>query len=116
MESIMPMANAMTGGRRYSRTSVLTLFMLTLTLSAAVVHAQVLTGNIIGTVTDDSGAVLPGVTVTLTSSALPAGPVSTTTNDRGQYRFTQLNPGTYALTTSLAGFSTYEERDLRVVV
>ena len=114
----MSMATTRTGRQWYSVSSVagLTLLVLTLASLSPEVHAQVLTGNIIGTVTDDSGAVLPGVTVTLNSRALPAGPLSTTTNERGQYRFMQLNPGTYTLTTTLAGFSTYEERDLRVVV
>src|ERR1700739_2667887 len=49
-----------------------------------VARAQILTGNIIGTVRDSSGAVLPGVTITVTSPALPAGPSSTVTNDKGE--------------------------------
>ena len=44
------------------------------------VGAQVLTGNIIGVVRDESRAILPGVTVTVSSPALPGGVVSTTTN------------------------------------
>jgi hypothetical protein len=50
-------------------------------------HAQILTGNIIGTVKDESGAVLPGVTVTLTSTVLPGGPLTTVTSETGEYRF-----------------------------
>jgi hypothetical protein len=74
------------------------------------------TGNIIGVVHDESGAVLPGVTATLTSPVLPGGPVTTVTNARGEYRFDRLAPGTYTLKVSITGFSTYEETDLRVAV
>src|SRR5262249_6475176 len=97
------------------RRVILCASILLLTLAGAV-QAQVLTGSVIGAVKDDSGAFLPGVTVTLTSPALPAGPAVQVTNQTGEYRFTQLSPGTYTLTMSLAGFSTYEEKDLRVVV
>lgn len=95
------------------RTMVFVVASLLCTLS---VEAQVSTGNIIGVVRDESGAVLPGVTATLTSPAMPGGPATDTTNAQGEYRFTGLAPGTYALTASLTGFSTYQEADLRVLV
>jgi hypothetical protein len=79
-------------------------------------HAQILTGRIIGAVRDESGAVLPGVTVTLTSPALPAGPQTVVTNERGEYRFTELTPGSYDLEASLQGFTKYHEAGLQVVV
>jgi hypothetical protein len=69
--------------------------------SAIVAPAQVTTGNIIGTVHDQSGAVLPGVSVTLTSPALPGGPRSVVTDERGEYRFTGLQPSMYSLTVEL---------------
>jgi len=91
-------------------------FIVAILSSAAIgAQAQVTTGNIIGTVHDQSGAVLPGVSVTLTSPALPAGPRNLVTNERGEYRFTGLQPGMYALTVELPGFSTYEETDLRIL-
>jgi hypothetical protein len=77
--------------------------------------AQIVTGTIIGTVTDESRAVLPGVTATLTSPALPGGPAATVTDEQGRYRFSGLAPGVYALTLTLTGFSTYEEGDLRLL-
>jgi hypothetical protein len=86
-----------------------------LLLGAVAAQAQVTTGNIIGAVRDESGAVLPSVTATVTSPALPGGPQSIVTNERGEYRFTGLQPGTYALNVELPGFSTYEETDLRVL-
>ena len=88
-------------------------FLTTMLLGAIAAQAQVTTGNIIGAVRDESGAVLPGVTVTVMSLGLPAQ--SSLTNERGEYRFTGLQPGMYALTVELPGFSKYEETDLRVL-
>ncbi len=85
-------------------------------LAAVSVIGQVITGNIIGTVKDESGAVLPGATVTITSPALPAGPASMAANEKGQFRFPNLAPGVYALSVSLSGFATYNEEGLRVTV
>jgi len=56
-----------------------------------------------------------GVQTTLTSPQLPGGPRNTLTNERGEYRFTGLQPGIYALRVESGGFSTYEETDLRVL-
>src|SRR5687767_12630509 len=84
-------------------------------LSTSPLNAQTVTGTIIGTVTDESKALLPGVTATLTSPALPGGPATTVTDEQGRYRFSGLLPGTYALTLTLSGFATYEEGDLRLI-
>lgn len=78
------------------------------------VEAQVLTGRIIGTIRDESGALLPGVTVTLQSPARPGGPAIAVTSGQGEYRFTELPPGIYSLSTLLTGFANYQERDLQV--
>src|SRR5687767_4647957 len=64
-------------------------------------HAQILTGNIIGTVRDDSRAVLPGATVSLTSPVLPGTGLSAVTGRTGEYRFPELPPGVYSLTAEL---------------
>src|SRR4030095_14282893 len=87
-------------------------FSIAVVLSAVAVEAQVLTGNVIGIVTDESRAVLPGVTATLTSSALQGRPREGITDEQGRYRFTSLPPGTYTLTLTLSGFATYQEEDL----
>ena len=50
--------------------------------STAGAAAQVPTGTIIGVVADASKSVLPGVTVTVVSTALPGGPVTSTTDER----------------------------------
>lgn len=88
---------------------------VTLLASGAAARAQVTTGSIAGIVRDSSGAVLQGVTATLTSPALPEGPRIVITGEQGDYRFTRLQPGTYDLRVELAGFTTYEEMDLRVL-
>lgn len=66
-----------------------------------IAFAQVQSGNITGSVKDQQGGVLPGVTLTLEGN----GPSRTFTTDAvGQYRFLNLPPGTYKLTASLQGF------------
>ena len=49
-------------------------------------EAQVLTGSLIGVVRDESRAVLPGVSATISSPALPGGPVNIVTDAEGKYR------------------------------
>src|SRR5262245_10886883 len=61
--------------------------------SSAAGQAQV-TGSIVGRVTDESGAVLPGVTVTTTSPALQVPQMVNVTNVQGDYRITPLPIGT----------------------
>jgi hypothetical protein len=78
--------------------------------------AQVITGTIFGTVRDDSGGVLPGASVTISSPALPSGPSTQVSNERGQFRFPNLSPGVYALEVALTGFGNYREEGLRVAV
>ena len=59
--------------------------------------AQSLTGALVGTITDEQGAVLPGASVRLTSPSLIGGPTTVITSGRGQLRFPVLPPGTYVL-------------------
>src|SRR5215204_2798156 len=62
-------------------------------------------GALTGTVRDESGAVLPGVTVEASSPALIEKVRTAVTDGSGQYRVTALNPGTYSLTFRLPGFN-----------
>jgi hypothetical protein len=68
-----------------------------------------------GTVTDSTGAVVPGATVTLESPDAVGGTQSATTNERGEYRFSDLPPGTYDITASLNGFQTVKRSGLRIL-
>ncbi|MFQ5790784.1 MAG: TonB-dependent receptor domain-containing protein, partial [Acidobacteriota bacterium] len=77
--------------------------------------AQITTGNIVGTVTDETGAVLPGVTVTLTGENV-AGAQTSVTNQQGRYRFPYLPPGEYDITFVLEGFATLTRERIRVSV
>lgn len=67
-----------------------------------------------GTISDGTGAVLPGVTVMLESPNLVGGVQTLTTNERGEYRFSDLPPGVYQATAALSGFRTFQRKGLRV--
>ena len=60
--------------------------------------------TISGTVTDASGAVLPGVTVEASSPALIEQTRTVVTNDAGRFSIVNLRPGSYVVTFTLAGF------------
>src|SRR5712692_5528978 len=61
-------------------------------------------GALGGTVADASGAVLPGVTVSLLNPGLIGGTQTTVTDERGAYLFTRLVPGRYNVKAELSGF------------
>src|SRR6476469_1453500 len=65
-------------------------------------HAQAI-GSIFGKVTDPSGAVLPGVTVTVTGTGLQQ-PLVAVTSESGTYQFPSVPLGTYSVTFELANF------------
>ena len=79
--------------------------IVVLLLTAGPARAQSATGNIHGVVTDQSGAALPGVTVTLNSAALLV-PQTSVSDGGGAYRFDQLPVGLFKLTYELSGFGT----------
>ncbi len=70
--------------------------------TATMAYAQ---ASIAGVVRDTSGAVLPGVTVEASSSALIEKTRTVTTDGTGQYRIVDLRPGVYSVTFSLSGFN-----------
>jgi hypothetical protein len=73
------------------------------------------TGSISGQVVDESGGVLPGVTVTATSPA-QMGTLSAVTNEEGMFRFPSVPPGEYKINFELAGFSTLVREGIRVTL
>ena len=85
-----------------------------LALTVAGLGAQVQTGSITGSISDVSGAVLPGVNVTLTGDRLIGGPQTIPTDASGNYRFDRLSPGTYGVKFELQGFKTVERQDVVV--
>ena len=86
--------------------------MLCLTFTDQIL-AQTSTADILGNVTDPTGATLPNVTVTLVNKDTnDARTVQTT--DAGAFTFTNLNPGHYKLTIAGTGFSTVNNNDIVV--
>ena len=79
---------------------------LAIALSFAVLPdavAQISRGNVYGKVADESGAVLPGATVTLSGGF---GTRTTVTDEQGNFRFLTLDHGSYKLSVAMSGFST----------
>lgn len=71
------------------------------------------TGAINGKVTDKTGAVLPGVSVTISSPSL-MGTQSNVTDAQGLYRFPALPPGVYKVVYELAGFAKLDREGVRI--
>ena len=98
--------------RRLAISAVLLGVLLSLAPPA---HAQRTTGEIIGTVTDESNAILPGVTVTLRGAGVPGTP-TVVTSETGAYRFPALPPGAYTVEYALQGFATIRRENIPVGV
>jgi hypothetical protein len=77
--------------------------------------AQVPTGKIFGTVTDEQGGPIPGVSVEATSPKL-VGMAATVTDADGDYRLFALTPGTYRITFRLQGFKTITREGIIVEI
>jgi hypothetical protein len=77
------------------------------------VSAQQTTADIIGTVTDSSGGLVPGATVTLTSTGTNISQ-TVEASASGEYTFTLLIPGTYSLKVEAKGFKTFSTPSLTV--
>ncbi len=73
------------------------------------------TGEIYGKVTDASGALLPGVTITLTSPGL-LQPMTAVSTGTGSYRFPSLGIGTYTVKFELPGFTTVVRTGFRLQI
>jgi len=73
--------------------------------------SQTTTGRLMGKIVDESGAVLPDVNITISSPALIGGAQVKTTDNRGEFLFLALGPGTYSVKAESSGFVT-QERNL----
>lgn len=85
-----------------------------LVAGAPAASAQQAASGISGVVRDESGAVLPGVTVEAASDALIEKMRSVVTDAQGQYRIIDLRSGIYVVTFSLPGFSTVKREGIEL--
>ena len=91
------------------------LFLVGLGLTGLVLSAQVPTGKLFGTVTDEQGTSLPGVAVEASSPKL-VGKSTAVSDENGAYRLFALTPGIYKITFILQGFKTVTREGIIVEV
>jgi len=94
------------------------LFLMAVLLACFCLHVptasgQAVYGSIIGTVTDPSGAAVPGAKVTVTSVGKGTTD-TTTTNESGNYSVTHLIPDVYNVKVEAPGFKAFEEKNITV--
>ncbi|HYK36902.1 carboxypeptidase regulatory-like domain-containing protein [Alloacidobacterium sp.] len=76
-------------------------------------HAQAVYGSIYGTVTDNTGAVIPNATVTVTDEA-KGTVVTVQSNESGAYTVDHLVPDSYDVKVSVSGFQNFEAKGIKV--
>jgi len=91
------------------------MLLLFLLLNAAALRSQVLYGTLDGNVVDSTGAAVSGATVTAVNASTGLTR-ETSTNSSGSYSLPNLEPGTYDLRVTLAGFQTFHTKGVRVAV
>ncbi len=85
---------------------VLAVLCMAMLLCAPAFAQTQFTGAITGRAMDSSGAIIPGVEVTISSPAMIGGTRTEVTDEQGVYRFPLLAPGTYRVSFALPGFKT----------
>ncbi len=103
------------GRFRFTKTFLLLFWAVALLVMGPRVGGQTNYGSIVGTVTDSSGAVVPGVQVTLKNNGTNATENSTSESG-GTYRFVNLNPGSYSVTVTQAGFDSLTKENIDVQI
>jgi hypothetical protein len=88
-------------------TGILSVLVIAAVMAPSLMAQSLVTGDITGTVTDPSGAVVSGATVSAKSNA-NGSTRTATTGSNGTYRFSLLNPGSYTVSVSASGFSKSE--------
>ena len=86
----------------------LSVIMCALLLPTVASAQQATASGIAGVVRDTSGGVLPGVTVEAASPALIEKVRTVVSDSEGRYNIVDLRPGTYVVTFTLTGFSTFK--------
>jgi hypothetical protein len=90
--------------RAFLRSLQATVFLVVLFAFSGRLYAQAgATGTVLGTVTDSTGAIVPNAAVTVTNTATGAA-VHITTSSSGDYQASSLNPGSYSVSSQMAGF------------
>src|SRR5215510_2618933 len=87
--------------------------LLTVGLTPGLARAQVLYGSLVGNVTDQNGAVVPGATVTITNKGTNQVREATSGSD-GEYTITNVLPGVYDVKVTKQGFNTFTQTDLTI--
>ena len=95
--------------------TIAALVLLALCGPASPVSGQVLYGSLVGNVTDETGAAIPGATVTITHRETGSSR-DTTTDATGAYRFLTVQSGTYTVLVRLEGFRTFTRSDVPVTL
>jgi hypothetical protein len=95
--------------------SCLAFLFLVMGYSVRTASAQVLYGSIVGTLTDETGAVVPKATVTVTNTSTGLSR-DVNTDDAGYYSIPNLPEGTYDLSVSATGFRPYTQKGINVPI
>jgi len=85
-------------------TGTLSLLVIALLMAPSLMAQSLVSGDLTGTITDPSGAVVPNATITLKNNGTAQSRTTTSTNS-GSYRFSLLPPGSYTVSASASGFS-----------
>src|SRR5438132_11799142 len=101
--------------QRFSFRALPVMAVFALLLLAGSVIAQVASGSLVGTITDQTGAVVAGATVTAKSKATGAEK-TVTTGANGDYEITALQPGEYDVTVEASGFTKTVQQAAKVSV
>ncbi len=88
--------------------------LVALLFGALPATAQITTGNLLGSVKDSSGGVVPGATVVLISESRGTKGVPAVTNATGDYTFPNLTPDTYTVEITMDGFRTVKRAGVKV--
>jgi hypothetical protein len=108
------MCNRFEGGGTCRKLRLLAYTLLAALLSIPLgLHAQQYSGTIVGTVTDSTGAAVPGATVTITNTGT-AAKLTQTSGGQGEFTFAQLPIGTYEVHVKQGNFKEFVETGVQV--
>src|SRR6516164_5717149 len=92
------------------------IFLVAVALCPALSYSQAANaGTVAGIVTDSSGAIIVGATMTLTDKSTNT-PRTEVSNDAGRYVFPNVPPGTYSITANKSGFRVAKVNEIKVSV